>query len=84
MDAQLVEVLIDRLEHQAETLERISAELVAIRTDLNYHIARSNKLEDQVEILKQDYVKVKGFFMYLGWTLASIATVAAIAERFMQ
>lgn len=67
---------LDRIE---ETLERMVAEMSAIKTDLNYHIKRSDTLEEKLDLMEQDYHKFRGFFSIAGWLVASaVACLSAL------
>lgn len=77
-ELELYEKIDAKLDKVHEGLYLINSRLVAIETDLRYHIARTDQLESQMVILDKDITKVKGFFMYAGWILGGIATVSAI------
>ena len=83
MDQKEVFELILRLDEKIDQLsvaqvkaesvsENIMQALMAIKTDLAYHIRRTDELESQV-------TKVKGFLMYFSVILATTATVSSIA-----
>lgn len=65
----------DKLDQIQEKLSDIRAELVAIRVDVNYHIHRTNLLEERFEKLDKDMTKFQGFFTVGGWIVGVAATI---------
>lgn len=78
MEHDPIERLYAQLDRMEDTLERVRPELVAIRTDLNYHIHRSNLLEQKMELVDQDVIKLRGFFTITGWLIGITATILTI------
>jgi len=83
MDQNEVFELILRLDEKIDKLavaqskseaadENIMQTLVAIKSDLAYHIRRTDELESQV-------TKVKGFLFYFSVSLATLATASTVA-----
>jgi hypothetical protein len=72
------EHLDGKFERLYESLGEIRAELVAIKIDVNFHIHRTNLLEDQVSKLDRDTNKLKGFFSIGGWLVGACATTLTI------
>lgn len=69
---------LDRIE---DTLERVRPELVAIKSDLTYHIKRTDLLEAEMKHLDRDVTKLRGFFSIGGWLLGIAATLLTIASK---
>lgn len=74
--------LIGKMDKTHEALYLINARLVAIETDLRYHVERTNLLETQMKHMDRDVNKLKGFFSIGGWIVAIAATILTIADRF--
>lgn len=73
--------LYEQMDRIEETLDRIRPDLSAIKTDLNYHIHRTNILEEKFSILDKDVTKLRGFFTIAGWIVGVAATVLTLMSR---
>lgn len=55
---------------------------VAVNTrDVAEHMRRSLYLEEQVELLKQEVLKLRGFASVAGWIVGVAATVLTILDK---
>ena len=80
-----LDAIIERLHAQLDriesTLDNVRPELAAIKTDLNYHIHRTNLLEEQMKDVNKDVNRLHGFFSIGGWVVGIIATILTILNR---
>jgi len=72
--------LDSKFERLYESLGEIKAELIAIKIDLNFHIHRTNLLEQKFDSLDRDVTKLRGFFAIGGWIVATCATVLTVLK----
>jgi hypothetical protein len=71
----------DRFERMYELLGQIRAELSAIKTDLNYHIRRTDMLEEKFSRVEKQQVKLHGFLSIGGWILGIAATFLTVLSK---
>lgn len=82
------EHLDSKFERLYESLVDIRAELVAIKIDLEAHMARSDYLETIVLHLQKEtretdksVTQMRGFFMIFGYIIAAASTVLTILNQ---
>lgn len=80
-DPAQIDRIYDQLNRIEETLDRIRPELSIIKTDLNYHIHRTDLLEQKFSELDKDVTKLRGFFTVAGWLVGVMATILTILDR---
>lgn len=89
MDEEIKAQLFEKLDKMSDDIVDIKVTLGRQESSINYHIKRSDLLEDQVSLLKEDIAKSKGakdflvFTAKIGSFLAALVGVAiALAKRF--
>lgn len=75
-----MELLRQQLDRIEKILERIVPELAMIKTDLAYHIKRTDLLEEKQDELEKNYYQLRGFFTIAGWVLASMVAALSILK----
>lgn len=78
---ELIQSVSVKLDSVYDGLSDIRAELVAIKVDLNFHIHRTNLLEEQVKSMDRHITKLQGFFAIGGWILGIAATVLTVMSQ---
>lgn len=78
LDLTIIERIHSQLDRIEATVDNVRPELIAIRTDLNYHIHRTNVLEAQVMRMDKDVTKFRGFFAIGGWLIGIAATILTL------
>jgi len=70
----------DKLDCISKDINYIKTDIAVVRTDLNYHITRTNLLEDSVEILKKDSNLARGAIYFVGF-LGTLATITDVLVK---
>lgn len=75
---------LERIYHQLnrleESVECILPDISAMKTDLKYHIKRSDLLEMQVKIIEKNYQKFYGFFSIGGWIIGIAGAIVTMVS----
>ena len=69
------------LEKIREDIADMKATLAVNTRDVAEHMRRSTQLEEQVELLKAEVLKLRGFASVSGWIIGVAATLLTVLDK---
>lgn len=73
--------ILEILEKIREDISEMKATLAVNTRDVAEHMKRSNQLEEQVEVLKEEVLKLRGFASIAGWVVGVAATILTVLDK---
>lgn len=88
MSDDITKLILENVKELNHKADKTAVDIVEIKSDVNYHIKRTDLLQEQVEIFKNDshtrLNKLENFsskFHYLGWILSGIMAIVKLAKE---